>query len=115
MLLARRLQPSFAVVDDRLLVLASTPALLGRAAAHMRSSVASAPTPAYFSGAVRIDSFATNAARYLRAFLLRGDRYSPDEIQARIEPLRRAISIYSSLDWEFTEQNGVRSGWARIH
>jgi hypothetical protein len=115
MLLARKLQPSYAIVDGRLLVVASTPSLLRQAATHFAASPATpiAPGP-YATGSVRLDSFATNAARYLRSYLLRTDRYSPEEIARRIDPLRNAIAQYGGLEWSFFDEKGLRRGQGHL-
>lgn len=115
MLLERKLQPSFALLGNGLLVIASTPSLLRSAA----SSLAAASRPglvpgAHVTGMFRLDDFAENSARYLRSYLLRTDRYSPDEIARRIEPLARAIGQYRSFTWAINEQNGLRVGTAQF-
>lgn len=112
----RKLQPSFAVVNDRTLLVASTPELLRRAATALAARDAAAATPAntYLNGIVQVDSFATNATEYLSEYLRRTGRYSPSEISERIEPLGRALGIYRTLAWGFQAENGLRHGEMRL-
>lgn len=114
-LLERKLQPSFAVLDNGVLLIATTPGGLRTSVAHFASMPVVAPIPGpYLRGVMRLDSFATNASRYLRSYLLRSDRYSPAEIAGRIDPLRNAIAQYGSLSWSFVEDKGLRSGEANL-
>jgi hypothetical protein len=115
MLLERKLQPSYAIVDAGVLLVATTPSLLRAAATHFASRYTRelAPGP-YASGSVRLDSFATNSTRYLRSYLLRTDLYTPADIDARLAPLRTALAAYGGIDWSFTEKQGLRSGQIRF-
>jgi hypothetical protein len=112
----RKLQPSFAVIGDRTLIIASTPALLRSTAMGMTAGandhgLASA---GYIAGAMRVDSFATNTIQYVKSYLARTDRYKPQEITSRFDPLRSALSLYDRLTWRFTVENGLRKGEARL-
>lgn len=111
----RKLQPSFAVINGNILVVASTPTLLRSAAGALagRGSSGASGTD-YFSGIARVDSFATNASAYLKGYLMRGDRYTPEEIATRIDPLARALGLYDRLEWSFTDQAGLRQGKGRL-
>lgn len=114
-LLERKLQPSFAVLANGLLVVASTPAMLRTSAAMFaEEDHLEEVHGGYFKGMVRLDRFAENSSRYLRSYLLRTDRYAPDEIEKRIEPLAKAIGQYTLLSWVFMEQNGLRTGTAQL-
>ncbi len=112
----RKLQPSFAVVNNRTLLVASTPELLRRTAMSLaaRDGAAATSGTAYLNGLVHVDSFATNATRYLSGYLLRTGRYSPSEIAQRIEPLERALELYGTLEWTFHVENGLRHGGGRL-
>jgi hypothetical protein len=115
MLLARRLQPSFARVGNSMLIVATTPRLLRDAVAHFASTpTATEPRTPYAQGRMRLDSFATNASQYLRSYLLRTDRYSPDEIAKRVDPMRNAIAQYEQIEWSFVEDRGLRSGTGKL-
>lgn len=112
---AFRMQPSYAMVDNRILLVATTPSLLRAAATHFTSHPgAGTDRSGYARGIVRLDSLANNSSRYLRSYLLRSDRYSPAEVARRIEPLRRAVAQYGTLWWTFSEDTGLRSGIAGI-
>jgi hypothetical protein len=113
-LLQAKLQPSFAVLNGKTLLIASTPVMLRRTAEALSASpVASAPA-GYFTGNVAVDSFSTNAARYLTAYLMRTDRFPPEEVDKRIDPLRRAMGLYRTLDWRFNVEKGLRRGEAKL-
>jgi hypothetical protein len=107
-----KLQPSFAVLNGSTLVIASTPMMLRTVASSPASRPAEVSGSTYFAGHVTVDSFATNASRYLTAYLMRADRYPPEEVDARIDPLRRALSLFSTLDWKFDVEGGLRRGEA---
>ncbi len=107
---ARKLQPSFAVVNGMLLV-ASTPALLRSTVAALPAGSAAGSNPAvYFQGALSVGAFADNATRYVKTYLLRRDLYSPGEISGRIDPLRTAFGVYDRIEWSFDVANGLRRG-----
>jgi len=113
LLMARKLQPSFAVVGGRMLVIASTPALLRTAA----PAIAAADPPGdvvstttYLSGSVKVDSLTANAMNYLHSYLLRTDLYTPGQIDDRMEPLRKGLELYDNLVWAFRVENGLRVG-----
>ncbi|MEO5929878.1 MAG: hypothetical protein ABIR47_08090 [Candidatus Kapaibacterium sp.] len=112
----RKLQPSFAVINNQVLVIASTPAALRRAAAAVPSApeVVGNNPRTYFQGEVKVDSFAVNSASYLKAFLLQSDRYSPQVIAGRIDPIRAALAGYETLNWGFRQDNGLRHGEGRL-
>ncbi|MEP7220689.1 MAG: hypothetical protein ABI876_17315, partial [Bacteroidota bacterium] len=65
-------------------------------------------------GEVKVDSFAVNSASYLKAFLLQSDRYSPQVIAGRIDPIRAALAGYETLSWGFRQDNGLRHGEGRL-
>jgi hypothetical protein len=113
-LLQAKLQPSFAVINGKTLLIASTPAMLRRSAEALSASPAATAPAGYFTGSMAVDSFSTNAARYLTAYLMRTDRFPPEEVDRRIDPLRRAMGLYSTLDWRFDVQNGLRRGEAKL-
>lgn len=113
----RKLQPSFAVVNGDMLVVASTPALLRASApalADMDRPAGLRADDTYLSGRVKVDSFAVNTQRYLRSYLLRTDRYTPQEIDGRIIPLRDALELYDNFHWEFRMENGLRRGEGQL-
>jgi hypothetical protein len=115
LLLERKLQPSFAVINGNMLVVASTPALLRNAVTSMSNrGGASGDGGSYFSGVAKVDSFATNATQYLKSYLLRRDRYTPAEITSRIDPLRNAMALYDRMEWTFRDNGGLRSGTGRL-
>ena len=114
-LLERKLQPSFAVVNGNMLLVASTPAQLRSAAAAMSGRGGASGDPAsYFSGAAKVDSFATNALQYLKSYLLRRDRYTPEEISSRIDPLPNALALSDRLEWTFKDNGGLRTGTGKL-
>jgi hypothetical protein len=113
-LLKAKLQPSFAVINGRTLLIASTPVMLRRTAEALSAAPAATAPVGYFTGNVAVDSFSTNAARYLTAYLMRTDRFPPEEVDRRIDPLRRAMGLYSTLDWRFNVENGLRRGEAKL-
>jgi hypothetical protein len=118
-ILARKLQPSFAVVNGpggtSILLIASKPDLLRTAVTSLQNAPAgSAGTGGYFQGRMNVDSFAVNAASYLSGYLRRTDRYTPQEIDTRIGPLRNALALYDRIEWRFTEENGLRRGEGRL-
>lgn len=109
--LERKLQPSFAILHNHMLVIATTPRLL-RSSATMfagEDHLDAAPGP-YFKGMIALDRLAENSSSYLRSYLLRTDRYSPEEIAQRIDPLEKAIAQYRAISWNMLEQNGLRVG-----
>ncbi len=109
---ANRVQPSFALIGTRLLVIASTPRILHDAVAALAASRGSGPDVdnRYISGSIRIDSLSANATRYLKQLLMRSDRFSPEDVADRLDPLRSAIAFYPSASWTFREVNGLRQG-----
>lgn len=114
----RKFQPSFAVVQfdgAPTLVVAATPELLRRS---VRSLSGPADQKAHhnniFSGDIRVDSLASNGTRYLRNYLVRTDRYTPQEIDARLPALRNALGLYSEFIWEVGLKNGLRHGEGRL-
>lgn len=115
LLLARKFQPSFAVIDNRILLISTTPDLLQRAAplfSRTWSSVAAEGE--YIVGSIKVDSFAVNSATYLRGHLLRTDRYAPEEITERLDPLKKGLALYDRLEWKFKAEDGLRVGQARL-
>jgi hypothetical protein len=110
----RQLQPSFAVVEGRGLVIASTPTLLRSAVMAPAQAAAGAGPAGIFSGSVRLDTLASNSLAYLRPVLLRTDRYRPEEIDERLDPLRKALSLYDRITWQFSVDHGLRRGTARL-
>ena len=115
-LLERKLQPSFALVGSRLLVVASTPASLRQVVAQIGAAPRYTPANAgtVMAGRLAVDSLAGNTGRYMRSFLLRSGRYTPEEVQSRLGPLERAMKIYSHLDWRMEEKSGLRVGTGRL-
>lgn len=115
LLLARKFQPSFAVIDGRILLVSTTPDLLQRAApVFARTWSGAAAQGEFIVGQIAVDSFAVNAAAYLRGHLLRTDRYAPEEIAERLNPLSNALSLYQRLEWKFKTEDGLRVGQARL-
>lgn len=115
LLLARKFQPSFAVIDNRILLIATTPDLLQRAApVFSRTWSSVAAESEYIVGNIKVDSFAVNSATYLRGHLLRTDRYAPEEITERLDPLKNALTLYDRLEWKFKTEDGLRVGQARL-
>jgi hypothetical protein len=112
MLLERKLQPSFAVIGSGTLVIASTPSMLNAAvdALSRRRGAGPQTGQTYMAGAIRIDSMAANASNYLKRYLLRTDRFAPDEVSARLGPLQHALSLYDRVEWNFREVDGLRQG-----
>lgn len=113
----RKLQPSFAVIDGYMLLVASTPALLRASVpglADMGRPAGLRISDKYLSGMVKVDSLAVNAQRYLRSYLLRGDRYTPKEIDDRIGPLRDALELYDNFQWTFDVEDGLRHGKGQL-
>lgn len=109
-LLERKLQPSFGITNSTL-VIATNPSLLRRSLLALASAPDAPSSPAYFFGSMAVDSVANNAHNYLMAYLLKSDRYTPDEIKQRITPMRDAISLYDSFSWSLAyEPNGLRRG-----
>ena len=115
-LLERKLQPSFALVGTRLLVVASTPASLRAIVQNLAGTpnLTPAGTATVLSGRLSVDSLAANTGRYMRSFLLRSGRYSPAEVQTRLNPLETAVRLYSYFDWKMEEKNGLRVGAGRL-
>ncbi|MBS1913772.1 MAG: hypothetical protein JST22_17425 [Bacteroidetes bacterium] len=110
----RRLQPSFAVVNNTLLI-TSTPSLLRTGAAAIQNAQGgTGSTDTYFSGSLGVDAFAANATKYLKSYLLRRDTYSPAEISSRIDPLRNAFGLYDRIEWTFKVENGLRHGDGKL-
>lgn len=115
LLQARKFQPSFAVIDNRILLIATTPDLLQRAApVFSRTWSSVAGQGEYIVGSIKVDSFAVNSAAYLRGHLLRTDRYAPEEITERLDPLKNALALYDRLEWKFKTEDGLRVGEARL-
>ncbi len=106
----QKLQPSFAVLENRVLLVASTPSLLRQAVETFTTGTAPRPGSGYLNGSLRVDSLAGNATKYLRSYLARGNRYSHREISDRIDPLNRALGLYNAIEWKFEEVNGLRRG-----
>jgi len=112
----RKLQPSFAVIDGRTLLIASTPSLLRKSATSIAavSGGQSADPNAYFTGTMRVDSFTVNTLQYMKSYLSRGDRFTSSDINSRFDPLRLALGNYDRLNWLFTVENGLRRGTATL-
>ncbi len=112
----RKLQPSFAVIDGRTLLIASTPTLLRKSAASIAASAGgqTADPNAYFTGTMRVDSFTVNTLQYMKSYLSRGDRFTQADIASRFDPLRSALGSYDRLNWIFTVDNGLRRGTATL-
>jgi hypothetical protein len=112
----RKLQPSFAVVGDRTLIVASTPSLLRGAVMALTTGTSDQGFGAtgYLAGTMRVDSFSTNTIQYVKNYLIRTDRYNPKEITSRLDPLRSALALYDRLTWRFTVENGLRKGEATL-
>lgn len=104
-------QPSFAITNDGLLLVAATPWLLRRAmAAHTMAA-----GPEFMRGTVHLDSLAFNAEQYLRPYLKSTDRYTPEEINTRLEPMRKALCLYDRFEWSVTVgADGLRKGEGRL-
>jgi hypothetical protein len=116
LLMARKLQPSFALIGTRLLVVASTPAMLRTMVTNLSATPSLTPAgmSTLMAGRLSVDSLAVNTGRYMRSFLLRSGRYSPEEVKSRLDPLEKAMRIYSYLDWRMEEKNGLRVGAGRL-
>jgi|GEM_PF-1931164 len=117
--ITRKFQPSFAIVSlsgGSALVVAATPDLLRRSVRSLASasSTSGGANSAFFKGAIRVDSLAANGTRYLRNYLVRTDRYTPQEIDARLPILRNALDLYTDFVWGIEMQNGLRHGEGRL-
>lgn len=110
-MLRQMFRPSFAVVDRTTLVIASTPdELLNAIAALAPGSSEPAPAPAVTQGMVRVRELAGNALDYATAYLIRTDRYLPEEISSRLNPLRTAFATVDTFTWSVSEKDGLRQG-----
>lgn len=114
-LLARKFQPSFGVIGNRVLLVATTPELLRRTATEFVARSQRRPMgPTFLTGSIAVDSFANNADAYLKRYLARGGRYTPQEISRRLDPLARALGLYDQIRWGFNVNNGLRHGEIRL-
>jgi len=114
-LLARKFQPSFAVIGDRVLLVATTPDLLRRSATEFVARTRKRTMgPTYMTGSIAVDSFAVNAEEYLQRYLSRSGRYTPREISSRLDPLTRALALYDKIEWNFNVAEGLRHGTAQM-
>lgn len=109
----RKLQPSFAIVNNALIV-ASTPGLLRTSVTALSTPTASAASAYYCQGRISTDAFAENATKYVKGYLSHRDIYTPAEIASRIDPLRAAIGLYDRLEWKLRVENGLRLGAGRL-
>ncbi len=114
-MLRQMFRPSFAVVGGKTLVMATTPDELANALSAIAPQGSEpAPTPAITQGVVRVPELSGNAFDYATAYLLRTDRYLPDEIATRLNPLRTAFATIQSFSWSVSEKNGLRHGWGLL-
>lgn len=109
--LTEMLRPAFAIVNERTLVIASTPDELRSAiTAILPAGGEPAPVPAVSRGSLRANILAGNVFGYATSYLLRTDRFLPEEISTRLLPLRNAFSTIESFNWMVVERDGLRHG-----
>jgi len=111
----RKLQPSFVVLGGRTLVVATTPEFLRTAARQFaHHDQEPAHMPVISEGSIVFDRLGSNLFPYVTSYLLRTDRYMPEEIRTRFDPLQKAISTLRTFTWTLTSTKGLRSGSALL-
>lgn len=108
----KKLKLCFAI-KEKLLVVASNKSNLIEALETVTPEVTKSPEN-YFSGNISMKDFSKNYFEFTRSHLVARNRYTRNEIKEHFEPLNKAFSIFNNLDFNFKNNNGLKTGTATL-
>jgi len=110
-MLERKLRPSFAILDGGTLVMGTTPDALRNGARQIQQGNNDQPGRISLGSLwVDVRGLSENTLNYVTSYLLRTDRFMPEEIKTRFGPLGKGLGTLESLSWTLRMEDGLRVG-----